>query len=87
VNNLPTGLLAGRVVALATVPDQMRSAMLVGVDLAPKLSVTGSLAAILWLIAFRRKGHSVSAWNFPKLGALVMPPALLLALAGVFASD
>ena len=86
VNNLPAGLVAGRVVELADVPDHVRSAVLIGVDLGPNLSVTGSLATILWLTALRREGHSVSAWAFLKLGALVMPPALLLAIAGAFAS-
>ena len=85
VNNLPAGLVAGRVVELANVPDHVRSAVLIGVDLGPNLSVTGSLATILWLTALRREGHSVSAWAFLKLGALVMPPALVLALAGAFA--
>jgi arsenical pump membrane protein len=47
--------------------------------------VTGSLATILWLTALRREGLRVSAWRFLKLGALVMPPALVLAVAGVFA--
>ncbi len=84
VNNLPAGLVAGRVVTLAQVPDHVRSAVLIGVDLGPNLSVTGSLATILWLSALRREGQSVSAWTFLKLGALVMPPALVLALAGVF---
>ncbi len=32
----------------------------------------------------RRDGQHVSAFIFLKLGALVMPPALLLALAGAF---
>ena len=85
VNNLPAGLLAGRVVDLAQVPDRVRSAVLIGVDLGPNLSVTGSLATILWLSALRREGQTVSAWTFLKLGVLVMPPALLLALAGAFA--
>jgi arsenical pump membrane protein len=85
VNNLPAGLLAGRVVEMAPVPDQLRSAVLIGVDLGPNLSVTGSLATILWLTALRREGQHVSAWTFLKLGALVMPPALLLALASSFA--
>ena len=85
VNNLPAGLVAGRVVELAHVPDHVRSAVLIGVDLGPNLSVTGSLATILWLTALRREGHSVSAWTFLKLGALVMPPALVLAIAGAFA--
>ena len=84
VNNLPAGLLAGRVVEIGQVPEQVRAAILIGVDLGPNLSVTGSLATILWLTALRREGHSVSAWAFLKLGALVMPPALVLALAGIF---
>jgi len=84
VNNLPAGLVAGRVVEIAKVPDHVRSAVLIGVDLGPNLSVTGSLATILWLTALRREGLSVDAWTFLKLGALVMPPALLLAIAGAF---
>jgi arsenical pump membrane protein len=85
VNNLPAGLVAGDVVQRAHVPDHVRSAVLIGVDLGPNLSVTGSLATILWLTALRREGQNVGAWTFLKLGALVMPPALLLALAGAFA--
>jgi len=85
VNNLPAGLVAGRVVEIAKVPEHVRAAVLIGVDLGPNLSVTGSLATILWLTALKREGQSVSAWQFLKLGALVMPPALLLAIAGVFA--
>jgi arsenical pump membrane protein len=42
--------------------------------------VTGSLATILWLIAIRRESLDVSFWDFLKWGALVMPPALLLAV-------
>ncbi len=85
VNNLPAGLVAGRVVEIAQVPDHVRAAVLIGVDLGPNLSVTGSLATILWLTALRREGQSVGAWTFLKLGALVMPPALLLAIAGALA--
>ncbi|MGI4801171.1 MAG: arsenic transporter [Janthinobacterium lividum] len=81
VNNLPAGLVAGRVVELAKVPDAVRSAVLIGVDIGPNLSVTGSLATILWLTALRREGQQVGAWTFLKLGAVVMPPALILALA------
>jgi arsenical pump membrane protein len=85
VNNLPAGLVAGRVVATAHVPDTIRNAILIGVDLGPNLSVTGSLATILWLTALRREGQAIGAWAFLKLGLLVMPPALLLALAAAFA--
>jgi arsenical pump membrane protein len=83
VNNLPAGLVAGQVVQVAHVPDQVRSAMLVGIDLGPNLSITGSLATILWLTALRKDGHSVGTWAFLKLGLLIMPPALLASLAAV----
>jgi arsenical pump membrane protein len=84
MNNLPAGLVAGRVVEIAKVPENVRAAVLIGVDLGPNLSVTGSLATILWLAALRREGLRVSAWTFLKLGALVMPLALAPALASVF---
>jgi arsenical pump membrane protein len=80
VNNLPAGLLAGSVVSAARVPPTIASAVLLGIDLGPNLSVTGSLATILWLTALRREKLEVSAWTFLKLGVLVMPPALILAL-------
>jgi arsenical pump membrane protein len=85
VNNLPAGLLAGRVVQLAQVHEHVRAAVLIGVDLGPNLSITGSLATILWLTALRREGLRVSAWSFLKLGAAVMPPALILAIGAVVA--
>jgi hypothetical protein len=62
---------------------RVASAVLIGVDLGPNLSVTGSLATILWLSALRRENQEVRAWSFLKLGTLVMSPALLLAIAGL----
>ncbi|WP_020174833.1 arsenic transporter [Methyloferula stellata] len=82
MNNLSAGLIAGGAIQSAHVPDQITRAILIGVDLGPNLSVTGSLATILWLTALRREGQNVNAITFLKLGVLVMPPALLLALAG-----
>jgi arsenical pump membrane protein len=80
-NNLPVGLLAGSVAAHNHLPTPVVGAMLIGVDLGPNLSVTGSLATILWLVALRREGLHVSAGRFLQLGLLVTPPALLAALA------
>jgi arsenical pump membrane protein len=80
-NNLPVGLVAGSVAASDHLPQPVVGAILIGVDLGPNLSVTGSLATILWLVALRRKKIDVSAWRFLKIGALVTPPALLAALA------
>jgi arsenical pump membrane protein len=80
LNNLPTGLVAATISQTADVPLQVTSGLLIGVDLGPNLSVTGSLATILWLIALRREGEAVTAWQFLKLGIVVMPPALAAAL-------
>jgi arsenical pump membrane protein len=80
INNLPMGLIAATTSQAAQVPPHVTGAILIGVDIGPNLSVTGSLATILWLIALRREGEHVAAWQFLKLGLVVMPPALLLAL-------
>lgn len=83
MNNLPTGLVAATVSQSADVSLQVTSGILIGVDLGPNLSVTGSLATILWLIALRREGEAVTAWQFLKLGIVVMPPALVVALLAI----
>jgi arsenical pump membrane protein len=80
VNNLPAGLIAGTAVQTAAVPPNINSSILIGVDIGPNLSVTGSLATILWLAALRREGVQVRALDFLRLGLLVMPPALILSL-------
>ncbi|WP_062013925.1 arsenic transporter [Aureimonas sp. AU4] len=82
-NNLPLGLLAGAFAQGVELPQRVVDAILVGVDIGPNLSVTGSLATILWLTALRREGIEFGAWRFLKLGFLVMPPALVLALLAV----
>jgi arsenical pump membrane protein len=80
INNLPAGLIAGSAVQSAHAPGEVTRAVLIGVDIGPNLSVTGSLATILWLMALRREGHSVGFGAFLKLGLVVMPPALILAI-------
>jgi len=82
VNNLPLGLIAGRTVQTAQVRASLADAVLIGVDLGPNLSITGSLATILWLIALRREKLHVSFWDFFRIGVIAMPLALLAALAG-----
>ena len=80
INNLPMGLIAATTTQSAQSSHQLTGAVLIGVDLGPNLSVTGSLATILWLIALRREGEHVGAISFLRLGVLVMPPALALSL-------
>jgi arsenical pump membrane protein len=90
VNNLPLGLIAGGTIQAAHAKGLIANAVLIGVDLGPNLSVTGSLATILWLLALRKDSGEeaggekldVSFWKFLKVGAVAMPVALLAALSG-----
>lgn len=80
VNNLPLGLIAGSTLKATHAHGLIADAVLIGVDLGPNLSVTGSLATILWLIVLRREKLNVSFWSFLKVGAIAMPISLLLAI-------
>jgi arsenical pump membrane protein len=77
MNNLPVALAAGT--ALQHAP-QLAHAVLIGVDLGPNLSVTGSLATILWLIALRRDDVEMTRWQFLKAGLVLMPIALVFSI-------
>lgn len=95
VNNLPLGLIAGATVHAAgfaapvapALERLLASAVLIGVDLGPNLSVTGSLATILWLLALRKERIEVSACQFLRVGLIAMPVAMLAALAGMIAAS
>ena len=80
MNNLPVGLIGGTAVQAAHAQGSIAGAVLIGVDLGPNLSVTGSLATILWLIALRRENVKITAPQFFKAGLIVMPTALLASL-------
>jgi arsenical pump membrane protein len=82
VNNLPLGLIAGATLQSEHARGLIADAVLIGVDVGPNLSVTGSLATILWLIALRREKLNVSGWDFFKVGAVAMPVALVAAIGG-----
>jgi arsenical pump membrane protein len=85
VNNLPLGLIAGSALQSVHAKGLLASAVMIGVDLGPNLSITGSLATILWLIALRKEKLDVSFWSFLKVGLLAMPAALLASLGGAIA--
>ncbi len=82
VNNLPLGLIAGETIQSAHAKGLIANAVLIGVDLGPNLSVTGSLATILWLLALRKEKLDVSFWDFFKVGFVAMPVALLASVGG-----
>jgi arsenical pump membrane protein len=83
-NNLPVGLVSGMAVHRDGISDGIRNAVLVGVDLGPNLSVTGSLATILWLMALRREGEKVSGFAFFRIGLVAMPLALGFAIWALY---
>ncbi len=80
MNNLPVALASGS--ALEHLPHAagVGHAVLIGVDLGPNLSVTGSLATILWLIALRRDNVEITPWEFLRYGIILMPVPLLLSV-------
>ena len=80
MNNLPAGLIASTTIAQSHAPQKVVDALLIGVDLGPNLSITGSLATILWLTAIRREGETVGFLKFLKVGVVVMPLALVCAI-------
>jgi arsenical pump membrane protein len=82
LNNLALGLIAGGTLQAAHAKGLIANAVMIGVDLGPNLSVTGSLATILWLIALRREKLDVSFWGFLKVGAIAMLVALFVSVGG-----
>ena len=72
-NNLPVSVLASHVVATS---DRLAYPLIVGVDLGPNLTTTGSLATILWFAALRKRGTHVSRLEYLKLGAIVVPSTI-----------
>ena len=83
VNNLPATLLLVPLVAPLGVTAVM--AALIGLGVGSGLTYTGSLANLLWRRTLRRRGGHPSARDFHVLGALVTPPALVLAVVVLWA--
>jgi arsenical pump membrane protein len=80
INNLPVALASGTALGTIHAPPAVTNAAVVAVDLGPNLSVTGSLATLLWLIALKRDGLRVTFLEFLRAGAVVTAPALIASL-------
>jgi arsenical pump membrane protein len=76
-NNLPAASL------LAAHPPDHPFALLIGLNLAPNLFVTGSLAWILWLRAARTAGAEPSIARAARLGAIVVPMSIAVAVGAL----
>ena len=79
VNNIPAALLARGVLQQAHAPLPLVYAALLGTNIGPNLTLSGSLATLLVLTAARKKGKEIRAVEFLKVGLLVVPATLLTA--------
>lgn len=84
INNLPAVLMLVPLVAPAG-PDVVL-AVLIGVNIGPNLTYTGSLATMLWRRVLRQHGHRTTLAEFSALGALTTPAALVAAVAALWLS-
>jgi arsenical pump membrane protein len=76
VNNLPA-----TVISLPLAGDEHRAyALLAGVDAGPNLTLSGSLATLLWLAVARRNGVDVSPRRYLAVGLWTAPAGLAAAL-------
>lgn len=79
-NNLPVALASGVALQSMHVAPRLYDGTLVAIDLGPNLSVSGSLATLLWLTVLRREGIEVTPLQFLRAGAIVLIPALIAGL-------
>ncbi|MDQ6658571.1 MAG: SLC13 family permease [Actinomycetota bacterium] len=88
VNNLPATLvlLASLTAAGMTPSPTVVLAVLIGVNIGPNLTYTGSLATLLWRRILLRGKQPARLGTFTTLGVLTVPAALLVAVTLLWAS-
>jgi len=85
INNLPATLVL--LAALGGSPATGAVlAVLIGVNVGPNLTYTGSLATLLWRRVLHTEGHTPSLGRFTVLGLLTVPGCLLLGTLALWAA-
>jgi len=82
VNNLPAVLVLLPLAAPSGAGAVL--AVLMGVNIGPNLTYTGSLATLLWRRVIRAHGSDVSLGEFTRLGVLTVVPGLLLCVVALW---
>jgi arsenical pump membrane protein len=75
LNNVPALLVL--LPAAAAAGQQTVLAVLIGVNVGPNLTYTGSLATLLWRRVVHQHGEEPGHGEFHRLGALTVPPILV----------
>jgi arsenical pump membrane protein len=84
INNLPAVLVLVPLAAPAGAGAVL--AVLLGVNIGPNLSYTGSLATLLWRRVMHGHGSAPSLREFTRLGLLTVPAGLVLAVLALWAA-
>jgi arsenical pump membrane protein len=79
LNNLPVAVISSYFVEQAR-SLQIGYPLIAGVDLGPNLTMTGSLATILWLAILHERGVRVSVLEYVRLGSIVVPATISVTL-------
>jgi arsenical pump membrane protein len=82
VNNLPAVLVLLPLAAPSGAGAVL--AVLLGVNIGPNLTYTGSLATLLWRRVLRADGSDVSLGEFTRLGLLTVIPGLALSAVALW---